>query len=342
MDIELEAYKANKIAELNRIFNAATSRLNSTLATNIRSVQFSRNSAANKQRQINTLRAQYTNNIASLTSELNRNVAIINMYQPATISISTSTANKRALLIGINYVGTANELRGCINDVLSIKERLLQNGFSSTNITMLTDSNSMSVSNKPTRANILRAFTNLLNNSREGDLLFFAYSGHGSYTIDRNRDETTGYDQMIVPSDLTSIVDDELKSLIQRYLKKGVTLFAMFDSCFSGTVLDLKYQFYDTLHYDKYTENASNLETLGNVIMISGCSDYQTSADAYIQNRASGAMTWSLLETKKQKPNCSWRELIKHMRLLLSESNYDQIPQLSTGKFEDIDLPTFI
>lgn len=336
MGLELDAYKANKIAELNRIYNSAVARLNSTLAVNIRLVQSSRNSVANKQRLLNVLRSQHNNKIASLTSELNRNISIIHVYQPATIV--TNTGNKRALLIGINYVGTANELRGCINDVLSIKERLLQNGFSSTNITMLTDI----TTNKPTRANILRAFTNLLNNSREGDLLFFAYSGHGSYTIDRNHDETTGYDQMIVPSDLTSIIDDELKSLIQRYLKKGVTLFAMFDSCFSGTVLDLKYQFYDTLNYDKYTENTSNLETLGNVIMISGCSDYQTSADAYIQNRASGAMTWSLLETKKQKPNCSWRELIKHMRVLLSESNYDQIPQLSTGKFEDIDLPTFI
>lgn len=338
MGIELDAYKANKIAELNRIYNSALARYNSGLIANIRSVQSSRNSVANKQQLINRLQVQYNNNVASLTSELNRNIAIIKVYQPAILT-NAGNKNKSALLIGINYVGTANELRGCINDVLSIKERLLQNGFSSTNITMLTDANT---TNKPTRANILRAFTNLLNNSREEDLLFFAYSGHGSYTIDRNRDETTGYDQMIVPSDLNSIVDDELKSLIQRYLKKGVTLFAMFDSCFSGTVLDLKYQFYDTLHYDEYTENDSNLETLGNVIMISGCSDYQTSADAYIQNRASGAMTWSLLETKKQKPNCSWRELIKNMRVLLSESNYDQIPQLSTGKFEDIDLPTFI
>jgi hypothetical protein len=44
--------------------------------------------------------------------------------------------------------------------------------------------------------------------------------------------------------------------------------------------------------------------------MISGCTDEQTSADAIINNKATGAMTWSLLEGLKQKPGCSWRELI--------------------------------
>ena len=76
--------------------------------------------------------------------------------------------------------------------------------------------------------------------------------------------------------------------------------------------------------------------------MISGCSDYQTSADAFIDNKANGAMTWSLLKSLKEKPNCTGRELLKTMRELLKISNYNQIPQFSSGKFENIDTTIFI
>jgi hypothetical protein len=179
-------------------------------------------------------------------------------------------------------------------------------------------------------------------NCQAGDLLFFVYSGHGSYAIDRNGDEKDGRDELIVSCDLQGVLDDELKALIQTYLKADVTLFALFDSCFSGSVLDLKYQFMDSLDYDKFTENSKQLETQGNVIMISGCTDNQTSADAVFDNKPNGAMTWSLLESLKQKPNVNWRELVKTMRDLLKTSQFTQIPQFSSGNFLDIDKEIFI
>jgi hypothetical protein len=147
---------------------------------------------------------------------------------------------------------------------------------------------------------------------------------------------------MIVPLDLNMIVDDELKQIIQTSLKPNVTLFAMFDSCFSGSVLDLRYQYMDSLNYDNYTENNKQLETKGDVFMISGCTDYQTSADSQFNGKSNGAMTWSLLESIKQKPNCSWRDLVKTMRDLLKKSGYSQIPQFSSGRFENIDDSIFI
>jgi hypothetical protein len=116
----------------------------------------------------------------------------------------------------------------------------------------------------------------------------------------------------------------------------------MFDSCFSGSMLDLKYQYLDSLNYDNYTENEKQLETTGNVFMISGCTDKQTSADAVINNNACGAMTWSFLEAAKEKTGCTWRELIKSMRDKLKLSEFDQIPQFSSGTFVDIDAAIFI
>jgi len=333
MSVELSIYKQNRIIELQNIYNSNISRLNSALAINIRNVQNSRQNNKVKQSQINNLINQYNSNKIVLRNILNNNILSIQKFIPKTI---TNNKNKSALLIGINYTGTQNELYGCINDVNCIKERLSGEGFN--NITVMTDL----TSKKATKDNILTEFKNLLANSQAGDLLFLLYSGHGSYALDNNGDETTGYDQLIVPCDFNMIVDDDLKTIIQQNLKPNVTLFAMFDSCFSGSVLDLRYQYMDSLNYDNFTENDKELETPGDVFMISGCSDYQTSADALINNKPNGAMTWSLLEALKEKPNCSWRELIKSMRDLLKNSEYEQIPQFSSGTFENIDSQVFI
>ena len=330
---DLDTYKQNRINENNAIFNTSASRLYSAVVSNIRTVQRSRQNNNSKQRQINALTSQYYVNFNNLKLNLDKSILSIKNYVPKTITINK---NKKALLIGINYTGTSNELYGCINDTTAIKERISNQGFN--DITIITDL----TTKKATRNNILEGFKNLLMNCQAGDFLFFAYSGHGSYAIDRNGDEKDGRDELIVSCDLQGILDDELKALIQTYLKADVTLFALFDSCFSGSVLDLKYQFIDSLDYDKFTENSKQLETQGNVIMISGCTDNQTSADAVFDNKPNGAMTWSLLESLKQKPNVKWRELVKTMRDLLKTSQFTQIPQFSSGNFVDIDKEIFI
>ena len=336
MNTELDIYKQNRIREFQNIYNTNISRLYSSLVNNVRNIQSVRfMSQSVKQTNINNLITQYNTNVNNLKNALNQAITNVKNFTPKQVNINK---NKKALLIGINYTGTNNELYGCINDVNSVKERICKGGFVENNIKILTDL----TSKKANRANILSEFKNLLVNSQAGDLLFFLFSGHGSYTIDRNNDEKNGYDEMIVSCDLQGILDDDLKSLIRTYLKADVTLFAMFDSCFSGSVLDLKYQYLDSLNYDTYTENPKDLETNGNVFMISGCTDQQTSADAFINNKASGAMTWSLLEALKQKPNCNWRELIKNMRDLLKKSQYTQIPQFSSGTFVNIDNSVFI
>jgi uncharacterized caspase-like protein len=333
MSNDLDTYKQNRINENNNIFNTSVSRLYSAVVSNIRAVQNSRQTNSLKQRQINSLVNQYYANVNNLKTNLDKSILSIKNFVPKTIKINK---NKKALLIGINYTGTSNELYGCINDTNSIKERISKQGFN--DITVITDL----TSKKATRNNILEEFKKLLMNCQAGDLLFFLYSGHGSYSIDRNGDETDGRDELIVSCDLKSVLDDELKSLIQTHLKADVTLFALFDSCFSGSVLDLKYQFMDSLNYEKFTENSKQLETQGNVIMISGCTDNQTSADAVFDNKPNGAMTWSLLESLKQKPNVNWRELVKTMRDLLKTSQFTQIPQFSSGNFVDIDKEIFI
>jgi hypothetical protein len=114
----------------------------------------------------------------------------------------------------------------------------------------------------------------------------------------------------------------------------------MFDCCFSGTILDLKYQYLDSLNYDTFTENNKELETEGNVLLISGCTDKQTSTDANINNKYQGVMTWSMLQTLQ--PNISWCDLLKNMRSLIKEANFTQLPQMSSGKVIDINGKVFL
>ena len=331
MSQELIQYKNYRVTELKNIYNNNCKIALQNYNNSVNIILKSRSLI--KSQQINKVKSILVSTISNLTNKYNADILAVKNFIPKQIQINKE---KKALLVGINYIGTQNELFGCINDVKSIKERITTKGF--TNINILTDL----TTKKPTKANIVSEFKNLLINSQSGDLLFFLYSGHGSYTLDRNNDETDGYDELIVTSDLQGIRDDELKTIIQENLKQDVTLFAMFDSCFSGSVLDLRYQYMDSLNYDNYTENNKATITNGNVFMISGCTDNQTSADAVFNNKPNGAMTWSLIESLKQSQNINWRALVKSMRNLLKTSRFPQIPQFSSGSFVNIDTPIFI
>lgn len=72
------------------------------------------------------------------------------------------------------------------------------------------------------------------------------------------------------------------------------------------------------------------------VTMFSGCRDDQTSADANIAGRSTGAMTWAFLEVMKRERSPTYAHTLQMTRQLLDQSNYTQIPQLSSGL--DIDL----
>ena len=249
-------------------------------------------------------------------------------------SLSPQEINKffKALIVGINYRNTDSELRGCINDVNSLKKFLNdEHKVSNDNILTLTDDTAL----KPTRDNILEKYKELLINSEKGDIIYFTYSGHGSYTFDRNGDELDGNDELLVSIDHKGITDDELKEIANQYLKEGVTLFVLFDCCHSGTLLDLKYRYLTTNDYNEVIVNDKNSETKGDIFFISGSSDSQTSADAYINKKFQGAMTWSFLNSVNSKPDLTWRELLLKMRELL-KNNYTQVPQFSSNKSIDI------
>ncbi|KAG5297441.1 metacaspase CasA [Histoplasma ohiense] len=157
---------------------------------------------------------------------------------------SNCTGKRKALLIGINYFGQRGQLRGCINDVKNMSTYLNQNfGYAREDMVILTDDQQNPMS-QPTKANILRAMHWLVKDARPNDSLFFHYSGHGGQTKDLDGDEEDGNDEVIYPVDFRSaghIVDDEMHRIMVKSLLPGVRLTAIFDSCHSGSALDLPY-----------------------------------------------------------------------------------------------------
>lgn len=324
----LDQYKQNKNAQLINNFNFTISQLNSNLSNNIKTINSSRTS--NKVKLIQTLINNYTNNVKNLKNKLNENIKNNNSY---TGNFPTTFKNKKALLIGINYLNTPYELSGCIADVERMKTFLESKGFN--NFDMMTDLTDI----KPTRINIMNKIVNFINNSADGDLLFIHFSGHGSYTYDTNNDEIDENDELIITSDLSYVVDDELKSIINQFCKKNISIIGVFDSCHSGTMMDLKYN-YDYAR-NKYFENVKSTECNGNVLMISGCMDEQTSSEAIINGSPQGALTSTFINAMSSNTNCSWKELLNNMGDLLKINQFTQIPQISTNIFINIDGKVF-
>ncbi|KAI8340136.1 peptidase C14, caspase domain-containing protein [Chlamydoabsidia padenii] len=161
---------------------------------------------------------------------------------PPSYDLSNCQGRKRALLIGINYIGTSNQLNGCINDVHNIKNFLIQRfNFKEEDMVILTDDQEEDRF-RPTKANIYSAMQWLVNDAQPDD------SGHGGSVKDVERGEGDGYNETIYPLDFQEyegesgqILDNELHDYLVKPLPKGCRLTAIFDSCHSGTVLDLPY-----------------------------------------------------------------------------------------------------
>jgi len=262
---------------------------------------------------------------------------------------------RKGLLVGLNYTGTSNQLAGCINDTENLKKFLVdKNFFKESELTFMNDK--LTGDLYPNKANIMKQLNNLVsfanNNKTSNVSLFFAYSGHGAYIADKNGDEADKRDEVICPLDFQSagfIIDDDIRKLFIDKLPSNVKIVMLFDSCFSGTVCDLKYSY--KVDPNNTISAAMKLsQTVCNIVMISGCKDTQTSADAYEIDPTTnayeyqGAMSASFIAN--YTTNVTYNQLITKMRLWLKQHSYLQIPQLSSGKLVNIDtsflLNTFI
>ncbi|KDR69952.1 hypothetical protein GALMADRAFT_214755 [Galerina marginata CBS 339.88] len=249
---------------------------------------------------------------------------------------SKCTGRKRALCIGINYRGQANELRGCVNDAKNVRNFLIQRGYDPKEILLLTD-DAKDGRNLPTRDNIIEAMRWLVRHAKTNDSLFFHYSGHGGQTPDLDGDEVDGWDETIYPVDFKTkghIVDDV------KPLPPGCRLTA----CHSGTVLDLPYIYssHGRLKGSHISARArASKSTPADVISWSGCKDGQTSADTFAGGVAVGAMSHAFITALTNKPHQTYQELLRSVRLIL-HPRFSQRPQLGSSHHINTNLQFII
>lgn len=257
----------------------------------------------------------------------------------------------RAAFVGINYTGQRGlELKGCVNDVTnSIKlfKEMGANLVEEQNLRVLVDS--PGARRRPTKVEMLAAMEWLTKDCKEGDVLWFHYSGHGSQEKDTSGTEKDGMNESIIPLDYTtkgSIIDDDLYKLLVQPLKKGVILYAIFDCCHSGTILDLRYIFDEStgkLVVD--TDYRERRDDEGTVFMLSGCMSTQTSADLPpdvrqgLKAQSVGAMTSSYLPILSQ--GFAWPLFIKSLRTGLKKSKLQQVPQFEISRNVNLKEPAF-
>ena len=142
----------------------------------------------------------------------------------------------KAFLSGINDYKTIGDLRGCVNDTVSIRRLLVDEfGFDEANIR--TKKNA-----EVTKSELNKGWKWLLRSAKRGDRLVFHFSGHGSYTADTDdesgeadfRDELLCLYGMDWNDPTTYLLDDELAQWTTQ-IPVGVHVTFLLDCCHSGT-----------------------------------------------------------------------------------------------------------
>jgi hypothetical protein len=275
---------------------------------------------------------------------------------------------RRALLIGINkYQVAGADLRGCVNDVKDVRDALIEfYGFKKADIAVLVDGDA-------TKKSIEAGVKTLMRSSKKGDVAVLHYSGHGSHVPDDNTDEADGRDEILCPTDLDwkdPLRDDWLRRTLDA-VPAGARLTVIMDCCHSGTntraILPP-----DAPVKERYLPSpwglaaAESRRSLPKKVMselrrsprrtrqardvvaaelpevlITGCRDTQTSADAFINGRYNGALTFALVDAiRKSKGRLTYRELHDRALRVLKTRKFDQVPQLE-GRTAHFDLPLF-
>ena len=249
-----------------------------------------------------------------------------------------AAAKKRALLIGNNYPGSSCPLSGCVNDVQDMRDFLVgTKGWAAEDIELKTEAS---------KAAIVQGLCVLaLASWTQGlDAVYIHYSGHGTQVKDTNMDEADGLDEALCPADYATagmVTDDFLNLVICSSFNPRTKVRAVFDACHSGSCLDLAYTS-EGGKGAKAVLNTKAKRAYGDVQLLSGCRDAQTSADSAYGGRPAGALTNSLLRALRANPGATSLQVLDGVHALLAAEGCDQFPLLSGSRDPAISVVAFI
>ena len=251
-----------------------------------------------------------------------------------------------------NYVGTGNDLSGCVNDARHA-ERLFGRRRRGTvrdhidNCPFFGDATSQVVliDRQATRPNVLAAIAELLGKLERKDLGVITFSGHGTYVDDESGDEADGFDEALVTQELDVILDDELGELLANRAV-GSRLIFQTDACHSGTATrSIGPRLLDSHspHRGRFLPPARlkgrpgrarrsakmrRTPRLVDVIHFGGCADDQTSADTEFSGVPQGAHSYYWFQSlSKLRPGATYGDWVAALAKLLPNHTFDQCPQ---------------
>lgn len=234
---------------------------------------------------------------------------------------------KKVVSFALNdYMGVQNDLQGCVNDQKNIIGKLGKDfGFESVGFT------NSQVTKELFRSEVIK----LVSFAHSGDIIVIHVSSHGTQLPDSSGDESDGYDEALYLYD-GAFSDDEFSSMLSQ-LKEGVICVFIMDCCFSGTItrsINQKARFKplfsqvdsEGLPVVKKGRKSNEISSGMNHLVLTGCSDRQTSADAYIGGSYNGALTYAAM--RNLEPGITYKEWHRRILKWLSSKGYSQTPQL--------------
>lgn len=257
---------------------------------------------------------------------------------------------KKAFVVGINYTGAGNDLRGCINDAHNVEGLLKEMEF---------DSIKLCLEKEATTAGIMAGLRELVAGAVPGDVLVFHYSGHGSQI--RSTIEPDGLDEIICPIDLNwrdkVITDNELKAVFHS-VPNGVNVSVILDCCHSATGMDQEGTLFEQarvqLHQEtplvkeegsrflpmpadveeyireeglQLREFVTSRDINRSALLIAGCLPHQTSADAFLDGQFQGAATYALRQALMAGKK-TYGDVVRFMSEFMVKNGFTQRPQL--------------
>lgn len=244
------------------------------------------------------------------------------------------------LFIGINYEGTSNALRGCINDAADWRDAFI-NQLTTWKLLLERDA---------TKAGIITSVRHTLDRCRPGDWAIITLSSHGTQLGDRSGDEADRKDEAAVPYDYQGgLLSDDEQFAILSQRTPGVRVLYVTDCCHSGTMtramtlprrVPLSALTADMCAHDvdamlRGTRSGKN-RIRGNaaesdIVHLSGCRDDEFSYDAKINGRDNGAMSRYAINCLR--PSATFQSWFDDLRRNLPQpGKYEQSPQLNCSR----------
>ena len=261
-------------------------------------------------------------------------------------SIQIAHAQKRnALLVGISTYGDNTGWKNIHN---ANKEDLMKSVVNGFTIREHKNANA-------TYDNIIKELNYLTKKTKEGDIVYIHFSGHGQPFEDINGDEQDGWDESFVPFDAhlyyeqnvysgnKHLTDDILNTYLIKIRKKigehGI-LYVTIDACHAGNSyrdseediyrgtgkgFSKNNKIYKVPKTQKRYFKIDDIRGYSPIVMLEACQSYQRNTEIYIKDTYYGPLTYAIyktLQTKSIDKQAKWtKDLDSTMQDLLPSWN---------------------